>query len=77
MGSILFDYVRNQTGLGHSHVSIIVSGQVKLSECLSILITKKGSEIKMGEIIISNGDVVNAGTSDGTIITNKPTVICG
>jgi hypothetical protein len=31
----------------------------------------------MGEIIISNGDVANAGTSDGTIITNKPTVICG
>ena len=31
----------------------------------------------MGEIIISTGDVANAGTSDSTIITNKPTVLCG
>lgn len=31
----------------------------------------------MGEIIISNGDVNTIGVSDGTIITNKPTVICG
>ena len=31
----------------------------------------------MGELIITGGNTSTAGTSDGTVIQNKPTVICG